>query len=137
MADQKYAIIGVQECYDIFNANEKLRLGVETNKKTENEIADEVAQFSKKEIVSKLKAVAQEKGADIGAISWDKSEDRFGVYWSVLFSEYISTPIDDSETPYYAFDGIDIGSYLKMSDGQGELSIRSSRIARGTIVNQA
>ena len=134
MADQKYAILGIQECYDIFNANEKLELGVDIIGKTEEEVEAELAKFSRKEIVSKLKAIAVEKGTDIGGIQWDKSEDRFGVYWSILFSEYVSTPIDEDESPCHAFDGIDVNPYLKMSDAQGEPNIRSRRDPRGAIV---
>lgn len=135
MTNQKYAILGIQECYDIFNANEKLNLGIDITGKTEEQVEEEIAKFSRKEIVSKLKAIAAEKGADIGGIQWEKSEDRFGVYWSVLFSEYISTPIDEHKSPYSAFENIDVDSYLKISDGEGDPSIHSRRSPRGTIIN--
>ena len=133
--DQKYAILALQKCYDIFNANEKLDLGVDTTGKTEEQVEAEIAKFSRKEIVSKLKAVAAEKGADIGGIQWEKSEDKFGVYWSVLFSEYVSTPIGDDESLYHAFNGVDVDPYLKITDGEGDPSVYARRTPRGTIIN--
>ncbi len=133
--DQKYAILGLQECYDIFNANEKLDLGVDTTGKTEEQVEAEIAKFSKKEIISKLKSVAAEKGADIGAIRWEKLKNEFGTYWSVLFCEYVSTPIGDDESLCDAFDGVDIDPYLKITDGEGYPSVYARRTPRGSIIN--
>ena len=136
MADQKYAIIGIQECYDVYNANEKLDLGIDADGKTEEQIADEAGEFSKKFILAKLKEVAKEKEADIGGLQWEREKNDYGVYWRVLFSEYLSTPIDEDESPYQAFLEVDLTPHVKLvGDCQGNASIRASRTPRGKIID--
>ena len=132
MTNTKFAIIGTQDCIDIFNANKKLNLGLIGD---EEEVAKQLCTYKKKDLIEKLKQIAEEKETVIGGIDWDKSEDRFGVYWCILYREYLSAPIDEDESPYRAFDGVDLAPYLKMADSKGDACIRSSKAPKGKILN--